>query len=317
MPSATSTSGKAIVSAVLGVLAVALLAFTGVPALLFGLSALREINESDGARRGRAFALTGIVLGGLGTLGCVVFSVALGLLHLRERAGKSTCENNLRRIGQVLNLYHDVHGRFPAGTVPNATLPPERRWSLYSSLLVFLQREQPKDFKTPGLWKEAAEGMHLDEAWDADVNRTAVNLRLNTFVCPSYPIRSEEGSPGLTTYLGMAGVGRDAPTLPLADANAGVFGYDRQARRKDCTGGISNTIMVVETSADVGPWAAGGPSTVRGIDPDDQPYIGPGRPWGGLHPDGANVLMVDGGVVFIRESIDPEVFVEMVKLHRR
>lgn len=316
MPEAPSISGKALLSAVLGVLALPLLAFTGVPALLLGLRALREVNESDGQLRGRGLALAGMLLGAVGTLGCVVFSVALGLLHIREVGARSTCNNNLRRLGQVVNLYHDVHGRFPAGTIANPALPPEQRWSGHASLLVFLDRDQPKEFQTPGLWKEAAQSMHVDEPWNAEANRATVNTRLRSFVCPSYLERPEDGTPGLTTYVGLAGVGADAATLPLADPRAGVFGYDRAVKRADAGGGISNTIMVMETGHDVGPWAAGGPPTVRGLLPESTPLLGVGRPWGGLHPSGVNVLMLDGSAVFLNDSIAPALLADLVKLHR-
>jgi prepilin-type processing-associated H-X9-DG protein len=38
-------------------------------------------------------------------------------------------------------------------------------------------------------------------------------------------------------------------------------------------------------------------------------YIGPGRPFGGLHHgSGANVAFADGSVRFISQTIDPRVF---------
>jgi prepilin-type processing-associated H-X9-DG protein len=314
---ATATSVKALLSAVLGVLALGLLAFAGVPAVLLGLSALRDVHESDGRLRGRGLALVGMGLGTLGTCACLLFSIAFALLHVREVGAKKTCENNLRRIGQVVNIYHDLHGQFPAGTVPNATLAPEQRWSWQSSLLVFLDRSPSPDFKALSMWSETAGAIHLDKPWDDESNRPAVNTQLRSFVCPSYLERPGENEPGLTTYIGLAGVGADAPILPLADARAGVFGYDRRVKRADCEGGISNTMMMAETADTVGPWAAGGAPTVRGVLPEATPFIGVGRPWGGLHPGGAYVLMVDGSAVFISDSVAPGVFLDLTKLHRR
>jgi prepilin-type processing-associated H-X9-DG protein len=40
----------------------------------------------------------------------------------------------------------------------------------------------------------------------------------------------------------------------------------------------------------------------------EQPYIGPGRPFGGLHPNGVNVLFADGRVTFLSADIDPLVW---------
>ena len=277
----TATSVKALLSAVLGVLALVLLAFACVPALLLGLSALREVNQSDGRLRGRGLAIAGMVLGGVGTVGCVVFLVALGLLHLREAGARTTCNNNLRRLGQVVNLYHDVHGHFPAGTVANAALPPEQRWSWHASLLVFLERDQPNDFKTPGLWKDASAAMHVHEPWNAEANRATVNTRLRNFVCPSYLERPEEGTPGVTDLCR-----RRRHRRRRVAAAARQPGCRRLRLRplrvscSDCSGGISNTIMAMETSSDGRP-CRGGPLTLRGSCPRTRALIGIGRAFGG------------------------------------
>jgi prepilin-type processing-associated H-X9-DG protein len=87
-----------------------------------------------------------------------------------------------------------------------------------------------------------------------------------------------------------------------------VFGYDRQTRIEDFTDGTANTMMVIETAVAGGPWTAGGPATVRGLDPARQPYIGTGRQFGGTHRGGAMVAMADGSVKFLTETIDPKVF---------
>ena len=66
-------------------------------------------------------------------------------------------------------------------------------------------------------------------------------------------------------------------------------------------------MMAAETALDNGPWAAA-ERTVRGLDPAQKPYIGPGRPFGGLHARGLNVLWADGSVRFVTADIKPEVF---------
>src|SRR5262249_10136850 len=61
------TSGKAITSLTLGVLFF-FTCLTGLPAILFGRQALRDIESSKGRLRGRRMAITGIVFGVIGCL---------------------------------------------------------------------------------------------------------------------------------------------------------------------------------------------------------------------------------------------------------
>src|SRR5262249_46263013 len=72
--------------------------------------------------------------------------------------------------------------------------------------------------------------------------------------------------------------------------------YDRTITPEDVTRGLSATMIVCETAWRNGPWAQGGFATVRGLDPDDLPYTGSGRPFGGLHPGITNLLHADGSV---------------------
>jgi prepilin-type processing-associated H-X9-DG protein len=77
---------------------------------------------------------------------------------------------------------------------------------------------------------------------------------------------------------------------------------------RDIKDGTGATLAVIETASANGPWTAGGPPTVRGLDPGRQPYLGRGRQFGGTHPGGAMALFADGSVRFLRESIDPKTF---------
>lgn len=281
--------------AVAGV-ALACLVLPGPFAALLGLSGLREINQSEGAVRGRGFAVAGMVLGVLSTL-----VIALGILTvtvylpLREQAHRTNCQNRLRLIGLGLNSYHDAHGAFPPGTLPPRALPPDRRLSWCVGVLPVIKQGDLYD------------RFDLGQPWDAPANGPAVATAVPTFHCPSAPAQAPRGEPAWTQFVGMAGVGADAAELPEKSPLAGVFGYDRRTTRDDVTRGVSTTISVVETAQDNGPWAAGGPATVRGLDPARRPYVGWGRPFGGLHPGGMNVLFVGGRAQFMAESAAPEV----------
>ncbi|MBX9578879.1 MAG: DUF1559 domain-containing protein [Gemmataceae bacterium] len=125
-----------------------------------------------------------------------------------------------------------------------------------------------------------------------------------------------------TNYIGVAGIGADAAALPADDRRAGMFGYDRMMTAHRVKDGLGSTILFVETTRDVGPWARGGPTTVRGVDPADHPLTGPGRPFGGLHGlnrplpcrprlGGSNVGLADGSVRYLRDDADSAVLLAL------
>jgi prepilin-type processing-associated H-X9-DG protein len=207
-----------------------------------------------------------------------------------------SCQSNLRYV--VLGLYGYAlrEGRFPSGTLPNASLPPERRMSLYAAALPDLDLEE--------LWVQ----LHTDQAWDDKSNERIVNTRIGVFRCPDRD-QSPVGTPMPTPYIGIAGLGTDAPFLPKGHPRTGIFGYDRQTALKDITDGQGYTMLVVESGRVRGSWLAGGPATVRGLDTADLPYLGLGRQFGGLHSiSGAQVAFADGSVRFIEGTINPKVF---------
>ena len=72
------TSGKATTSLVLGLVSLFLCGFfTGIPAIVVGISARREIRRSEGRLGGDGLALGGIITGVLGTLWMLI---AAGIL---------------------------------------------------------------------------------------------------------------------------------------------------------------------------------------------------------------------------------------------
>ena len=83
------------------------------------------------------------------------------------------------------------------------------------------------------------------------------------------------------------------------------MGYDRLTSSEMIKDGTAQTIALLETRAGLGPWARGGPSTLRGFDPDDPTLHGDQRPSGG-HSTGMHAAMADGSVRFLRSSIDPK-----------
>jgi hypothetical protein len=231
----------------------------------------------------------------------VVGVVALVLLHLNTNRDRVECAENLRRIGVAVNGYYAHHNKvFPAGTVAAPELPPDKRMSWDVSILPYVERNAAASAWVPLL--------KADVAWDAPPNNAALHARLAVFLCPSTRYVGPREPPGVTSYIGLAGVDPDAAGLSKTNPRAGFFGYDRTISLDDVRRGSGQTMMVAETDRDLGPWIAGGPPTVRGLDPEETQYLGVGRPYGGLHPGITNTLWVDGSVHPLPDNTSPILF---------
>jgi prepilin-type processing-associated H-X9-DG protein len=238
----------------------------------------------------------------------------MGIMRFREVANRARCQDNLRKIGlfglSEISEQTFVPGdpnsdrTFPAGTIANANLKPEQRLSWMVSVLPVLGQG--------GLFNQ----FDLSKGWEDDANHSAVTAIIPAYACPSHYLAPGPGSPQSSAYIGMAGLGTDAPMLRAADPLAGFFRYDEPTKLSMLTRGLSVTITILETMREPGPWAAGGPSTVRGLNLVEMPYIGPGLQFGG-HPAGCNAAFADGSVRFQSNSISSEVLEQLIPLADR
>ncbi len=304
---------SAVAAFVLGVSSLVLSLLTALPALYVGLRAVREINSGDGRLRGHRLAIAGLILGAAVTLVTVIGSAALVLLLAQERSQRAGCTNNLRQIGEAVHKYHDLHdNQFPAATVWNASLSPEQRLSWQAVVLPFLAENTPAGKK----WAKLAGEIAFQDAWDVPANAEPRRTTVSTFLCPAFAQGFSTGQLGLTCYVGVAGVGLDAASLPLSNPQAGFFGYNRTLKEANISASLSSTMMVVETTCDNGPWIAGGPPTVRGLDPNCNQYTGYLQPFGGLHLHGLNVLWADGSVRFVDDGKPADDFRALAQINR-
>ncbi|MCI0459988.1 MAG: DUF1559 domain-containing protein [Gemmataceae bacterium] len=242
-----------------------------------------------------------VIVGGLILL--TVGGLVIGWsVKSREASTRSQCQNNLKQIGLALQNYNDVHRHLPVGTMRNPTLPPEKRLSWFVSMMPYVQAGGPR--------------LHTNKGWDEKENRVIYAYGMDdgkwivgevpVLMCPANPNRTAPPLPGVTHYVGMAGVGEDAAQLPLDDTRCGVFGYERAVRFKDITDGMANTMLVLETLRANGPWTAGGPPTVRGLVPDGSPYLGAEAPFGSLHGRWTHGGFADGSVRAFLPSVAPD-----------
>ncbi len=212
------------------------------------------------------------------------------------RGHRPHCQWNLRNVVLAILGHVNAENVFPSGTWPNASLPPEKRLSWYASILPYLDAQE--------LWEQ----LDKDQPWDHATNDRIARTRIGVLRCTESE-QSPLSEPTPTQYIGVAGVGTDAPFLPKGHLRAGVFGYDRRTTLADIKDGTSQTMMVAESGRVGRSWLAGGPATVRGLDTAELPYIGPGRQFShaGLHASGMNAAFADGSVRFVSDTINPQV----------
>lgn len=231
-----------------------------------------------------------------------LFSVFI--VQVREAANRTQCTNNLRIFGLALGNYHDSSGnnKFPTAAMPNPQLPPEKRLSWIVAIYPFVEASN------------IYSRMEKEKAWDAEENQFATELPIKFFDCPGYLQITTKHALTSTCYIGISGIGTEAINLPVEDARAGFFGYERILKRADLNDRADSILMLVETSQVHGAWTAAGSPTARGLIPTGAPYIGAEGQLGGNHRHGANAGFADGSVRFIEQSIDPAVWEAMATL---
>jgi len=128
-PSAARTSGLAIWSLVLGILALFTAGLTTIPAVICGHLALGRIKRSAGAQSGGGMAIAGLVTGyvGLFIFGIAVLAGLTAPLVIRQRkkADQTEAISNARSFGVALFEFKEEYGSYPndatATAVANAT----------------------------------------------------------------------------------------------------------------------------------------------------------------------------------------------------
>ncbi len=206
------------------------------------------------------------------------------------RARQIQCLNNLKQLGLAIHTYETANGVFPIGTLPDPDFSPDCRLGWNYLIAPELEIRAP--------FADGELALACDDP-SLEAFRAQPPYLLS---CPELLDRAN------ANYVGIAGLGLDAQDLAKVHPRAGCFGNNRVINASDIRDGASQTMMVAESNQRVGPWFAGGRATVRGLDPSRQSYIGPKDQFGGIHKGLVNVLMADGSVKILKNSIDPKVF---------
>ncbi|MBA4189689.1 MAG: prepilin-type cleavage/methylation domain-containing protein [Planctomycetaceae bacterium] len=268
-----------------------------------------------------------------------IIAILIGLLlpavqKVREAAARMSCTNNLKQLGLAIHNYESSYGCLPASrtTVPasgNTALSVKRSWTTIG--LAYLEQGNVSN-----QWD-------LNVAWNAAPNLALSQTTFKLFKCPSAPdarLQSPLGPLGLGDYGSVNEVKSNfwpanGLVYPGAAAAVGVLeketaaNYPLRIKITMITDGTSNTVMLGED--------AGRPNLY--IDGKDQGSMTPdGHGWAdpdcgfsisgvasgtnttpgtcvvnctsdsefySFHTGGANAVLADGSVRFIRSSITP------------
>lgn len=238
-----ATSGKATTCLILGLASLLFLFFAGIPALIFGLLALRDIGRSRGRLGGRGLAVAGMVTGCTFSLVCGLFYAGMiyavrqaasfdPLARVRQAAERVQSSNSLKQIALAMHAYHDSHGFLPPASGP--VLNQQRRggkepFSWRVQLLPFLEQE--------ALYRQ----FDFDQPWDSPHNRALARRMPRVYATPG-----DDSSTGLNRYQVLVGPGTMFEKMPGRPDSQGL-------RFADVTDGLSNTLLVVEAEKAI-PW---------------------------------------------------------------
>lgn len=225
----------------------------------------------------------------------------------REAARQTTCTDHLRQLGIGLQSFHAAEQSFPAGSTGTRLFQSADRrqlaWSAF--LLPYLEQRSVWDQLDPS------------DDFDSRRNQAAGAISIPLYLCPSTDQHlsraglvtgdlNENGQwdPGeglaYIDYGGMFGVGKPDP-YPFMN---GVLIYDQRISAREITDGLSHTMIVAE---DAGRGAAEHGEWINGQNIFDQ--TGPvnqirNNEIYSDHPAGAHVVMCDGHVVFLDETVE-------------
>ena len=265
-----------------------------------------------------------------------IIGVLIGLLlpavqKIREAASRMKCANNLKQIGLAMHNYHAAFDHFPAG-YESATaglngdgLGPGWGWG--ATLLPYL--EQDNLHRRIDFTRDIADPMHA----------TVRVQKLTVFRCPSdgnardtFTVISASGPICEVAFANYVGVGGTFEVSEFPDTGTGVLFRNSRTRTADITDGTSNTVMAGERASKQSPmttWvgAVTGSHVPPVLNPsyeDEEPPVlcltntgeaaagrVPNNAFGHVedlnsrHPAGVNILLSDGSVRMVHNTIDP------------
>ena len=202
-------------------------------------------------------------------LGCCAGLLLPAVQAAREAARRMNCSNNIKQIGLAMHNYHSAYNQLPPAYTVDGNGRRLHSWRTF--LLPFMEQQ--------ALFAQ----IDLTKPWDDPVNQLAADTFVPAYGCPS--MGSDSTLTGYQAIVDISGI----MTGPVA------------TKFRDVTDGLANTVMIVEMDES---------RAVHWMSPEDTDAssflnVGNGAPQSSSHMGGRHVLMADGTVNFIADSIDP------------
>ncbi|WP_157732023.1 DUF1559 domain-containing protein [Thermogutta terrifontis] len=203
-------------------------------------------------------------------------------------------------LGGSLSRYAERQTSFPRAAIGGDLLPPETRLSWISEILPHLGYAEWSKSLQPGY------------SWNAPQNQPVTKRFLPEVTNPLLGATQRIAGYYDAHIVGVTGVGPDSGNLPLSSPRAGLFNFRQAVRKEDVKDGLSNTLALLPAENHLGPWAAGGTATARGL--TKPPYVKGPDGFGSALPDGMLAVMADGSVRFIRRDVDSHVMEQLATI---
>jgi prepilin-type N-terminal cleavage/methylation domain-containing protein/prepilin-type processing-associated H-X9-DG protein len=277
--------------------------------------------------RGRGFTLVELLVV-IAIIGILIALLLPAVQAAREAARRSQCTNNLKQVGIALHNYHDANKAFPLGHVMANGSAGVLRGSWIKGTLQFMELKSLYD-----------QFNHNADWWDAP-NQAVRAVKIPGFMCPSdidpeiFNTAYDFGFRG--NYAGNTGIGTykrvGRPSEQDGLIVRGPFVHNYSARFSDLADGTSNTAAVTEIRkargndsrgalfADAGtvqythdgvPNELGMTDITERCAPDPDLPCSSGTSNGphrltarSRHSGGVNLLLFDGSVRFVNDSVD-------------
>jgi prepilin-type N-terminal cleavage/methylation domain-containing protein/prepilin-type processing-associated H-X9-DG protein len=276
--------------------------------------------------RGRGFTLVELLVV-IAIIGVLVALLLPAVQAAREAANRSSCNNNLKQIGIALHNYHDTHKALPAGYIyVSGNGQPEWGWAV--AILPFMEEGALFD----ALRQQTLRLNQVYKSGAPATDQALLQTVIDGYRCPSDQTQklannqafgsSDYFKVAKSNYVACAGWSA-TPTYPIKDGDCGgMFWGNSYLGFADAIDGLSNTILVGERAYynHAAAWAGAGRNDsygregtlrtlYRGVFKINYDYVkidasNIGKGLSSEHPGGVNVVLGDGSVRFVPETVD-------------